>query len=442
MRISYPYGSKDRLSEMMQKVNGVSLTEGNEEILDFLKTVKADYPDNDDMYLKFLNLAKRKGIEIAKSEYENTYSPQTIKNRNKIDKKYQNTVNKLEKHNQIAYKYAGIIELIQKLIKTNGLYEMLLSIFANHKSRNVQNLILNKKYSNYFNKEIKDMSYFERRYLRYDRDLIPLESIELMEHKIKGWEKELSGGFPEDNFGLSLKIDSYLKAGVFMGKEINEDDFLYYKIILDPNWDDMIFMGSLGGNNPNKHGADLKFKKLENLAKEYNSKLLKPNELDIFLNKFIEIYDKPEKYYQEKVLSYVNENINNNKNIINEEVLPKNKRIKIIRTFIDFVKNKLGLDDKDMPEIIISYNDKEAKEMKSFGKNTPEINKIRIVDKNRNLADTLRTAGHEIKHTEQFIKGKLNPKSGDDGSEFENEANAFAGVVMREFGKLHPEIFE
>jgi Zn-dependent peptidase ImmA (M78 family) len=129
------------------------------------------------------------------------------------------------------------------------------------------------------------------------------------------------------------------------------------------------------------------------------------------------------------------------KKSINESILPKEKRLEIIKTFIDFVDSKLNLGD-NMPEIIISYDGNEAKEMLSFGKNTPALKEIVVVDKNRNLADTIRTLGHELKHTDQFIKGELTPNSGNDGSEQENEANAFAGVIMREFAKKYPIIFE
>jgi hypothetical protein len=126
---------------------------------------------------------------------------------------------------------------------------------------------------------------------------------------------------------------------------------------------------------------------------------------------------------------------------INEEVLPQGQRHEILEKFIEFVDEKLQL-GKNMPKIIISYDGNEAKNMLSFGKNTPEAKEIRVVDKNRNLADTCRTLGHELKHTDQYIKGKLNPGSGDDGTDFENEANAFAGVIMREFGRKYPIIFE
>ncbi len=31
---------------------------------------------------------------------------------------------------------------------------------------------------------------------------------------------------------------------------------------------------------------------------------------------------------------------------------------------------------------------------------------------------------------------------GADGSEFENEANAVAGVIIRKWGRIHPEIYD
>jgi hypothetical protein len=42
----------------------------------------------------------------------------------------------------------------------------------------------------------------------------------------------------------------------------------------------------------------------------------------------------------------------------------------------------------------------------------------------------------------QRLKGNINPDSNTTGSEQENEANALAGVFMREFGAKNPIIFE
>jgi Zn-dependent peptidase ImmA (M78 family) len=56
------------------------------------------------------------------------------------------------------------------------------------------------------------------------------------------------------------------------------------------------------------------------------------------------------------------------------------------------------------------------------------------------MADILRTLAHELVHHMQNLNGdELN---GEDGSDTENEANAMAGVIMREFGRENPEIFE
>lgn len=128
-------------------------------------------------------------------------------------------------------------------------------------------------------------------------------------------------------------------------------------------------------------------------------------------------------------------------NNLNEQVLPKEKKTEVIKQFVNFVDDKLQL-GKDMPKVIISHSDKEAADMKSFGKYTPETNELRVVATNRNLADVLRTLAHELKHNEQRIKGLLKPDSSNTGSEVENEANAFAGVTMREFGEKYPIIFE
>jgi Zn-dependent peptidase ImmA (M78 family) len=127
-------------------------------------------------------------------------------------------------------------------------------------------------------------------------------------------------------------------------------------------------------------------------------------------------------------------------NNLNEDILPVEKKNEVIKQFIEFLKEKLEFDD--MPKITISYDGKEAASMHSFGKYTPENNTLRVVAANRNLADVLRTLAHEIIHHKQNKEGKLNPNSSETGSDMENEANALAGVFMREFGAKNPIIFE
>jgi hypothetical protein len=128
-------------------------------------------------------------------------------------------------------------------------------------------------------------------------------------------------------------------------------------------------------------------------------------------------------------------------NSLNETLLPMEEKIGVVGQFVDFVDEKLGLGE-DMPKVRLSHDSEEAAKMKSYGRYVPETDEIRVVAVNRNLGDILRTIAHELIHHKQNKDGKLTPNSGETGSDVENEANALAGVLMREFGKNHPVIFE
>jgi Zn-dependent peptidase ImmA (M78 family) len=113
----------------------------------------------------------------------------------------------------------------------------------------------------------------------------------------------------------------------------------------------------------------------------------------------------------------------------------------IIKEFIEFAGKELGILNK-LPEISITYEDGVAKKLKSFGGYMPNEHEIRIVGTNRNLADILRTLGHELVHHKQNLEGKISANSGETGSDEENEANVVAGVLLRNFGKLNDNIYE
>lgn len=114
------------------------------------------------------------------------------------------------------------------------------------------------------------------------------------------------------------------------------------------------------------------------------------------------------------------------------------------KTFIKYIDELLCYCCKDLnitrPKVKIINNRKYSQENKSFGGYQPGQGQIYLVIKNRNLSDVCRTLAHEIKHYEQDLKGILTPESGKDGSEHENECNAYSGRIMREFNKQHPEI--
>jgi hypothetical protein len=113
-------------------------------------------------------------------------------------------------------------------------------------------------------------------------------------------------------------------------------------------------------------------------------------------------------------------------------------------TIGEFIKYSIkNLELKKLPSsLTLSYNNDKAKEKCSFGYFDPNSNKIWVYVKNRNMADILRTLAHELVHRKQEEDGRLDSKSGETGSPIEDEANAMAGVLLRNFGKINNSIYE
>ena len=112
-----------------------------------------------------------------------------------------------------------------------------------------------------------------------------------------------------------------------------------------------------------------------------------------------------------------------------------------IGEFVKYAIKNLGIQNPPR-NLSLSYDTNKAKEMRSFGYFSPNDNKIWVYCANRNMADILRTLAHELVHRKQDEDGRINYESGKTGSEIENEANAMAGVLLRDFGKQHEEIYQ
>ena len=131
--------------------------------------------------------------------------------------------------------------------------------------------------------------------------------------------------------------------------------------------------------------------------------------------------------------------------LLKEEVpAPEQKKSKgrIIGEFIKFAKDRLRL-------ISIPFNIKLVKDgefattFKSFGGFDPVNNDMFIYVTNRSTPDILRTLAHELVHLKQRQDGYIGgPEDGATGSDIENEANAAAGILLRDFGKLNGNIYE
>ena len=121
--------------------------------------------------------------------------------------------------------------------------------------------------------------------------------------------------------------------------------------------------------------------------------------------------------------------------LLHENFTPQ--KAPLMGKFVDYACDRLNV---DKPKIFVINSPTYSQEHKSFGGYYPQEQEIKVVVHNRNMADILRTLAHELVHHMQNLNGdELN---GEDGSPTENEANAMAGVIMREFGRENPQIFE
>jgi pyrimidine deaminase RibD-like protein/predicted nucleotidyltransferase len=78
----------------------------------------------------------------------------------------------------------------------------------------------------------------------------------------------------------------------------------------------------------------------------------------------------------------------------------------------------------------------------TFGYYDADANEMVLGIANRHPLDIIRTLSHELTHFRQDHQGNLNYGDGETGSTQENEANAVAGVVMREFGRAFPKYYK
>jgi hypothetical protein len=120
----------------------------------------------------------------------------------------------------------------------------------------------------------------------------------------------------------------------------------------------------------------------------------------------------------------------------------KKTKGRIIGEFIKFAKDRLGL--IGLPFNIKLVKDSEfATTFKSHGGFDEVNNDIFIYVTNRSTPDILRTLAHELVHIKQRQDGYISgAEDGATGSDVENEANAIAGILLRDFGKLNGYIYE
>jgi Zn-dependent peptidase ImmA (M78 family) len=107
----------------------------------------------------------------------------------------------------------------------------------------------------------------------------------------------------------------------------------------------------------------------------------------------------------------------------------------IISEVLPIIKHKLQLTKLPTIRLVMQIN---SGDQPTFGRYQDETDTLEVVKQNRHPVDILRTLAHELVHYKQDIQNRLGPRSGDTGSEIEDEANAMAGVIMRHINKKYP----
>lgn len=113
-----------------------------------------------------------------------------------------------------------------------------------------------------------------------------------------------------------------------------------------------------------------------------------------------------------------------------------------VNDFMNHAKEHLGVDQ--LPKVELVNNKKVAMENASFGGYYPGEKTIRVNIAGRHPVDVLRTLAHEMVHYRQDLDGDLEnvEMAGETGSTYENEANSEAGIMMRDYGRARPSIYE
>lgn len=128
-----------------------------------------------------------------------------------------------------------------------------------------------------------------------------------------------------------------------------------------------------------------------------------------------------------------------------EDLLKENtssSKVKQIQQFVEFATKRLKL--KETPKINLIGGGNYAESQTSLGGYDDTTKEIFVAVENRLTADILRTIAHEMVHRKQDEMGLIKDAvtSGQTGSSVENTANAVAGILMREYGKLNKKIFQ
>ena len=124
---------------------------------------------------------------------------------------------------------------------------------------------------------------------------------------------------------------------------------------------------------------------------------------------------------------------------VDESVDPDHLK-KILHRFYKSCVHKLEL--KNPPRLRLETTPDWSRENGSFGQYESETNTLILATAGRHVLDILRTMAHEMTHRQQDEREPLPIDAGETGSPWEDQANAMAGRIMRDWAEEQPEMFD
>ena len=112
----------------------------------------------------------------------------------------------------------------------------------------------------------------------------------------------------------------------------------------------------------------------------------------------------------------------------------KQKKLKIAK-FVKYVLSQLGINTPFKIQLVT----KRDESFRTYAFYDPEKGLVKVYVNNRGLADVLRSIAHEFVHHKQNQDKRLNGPQQDVGGTIEDEANAKAGALVKQFGYDNPK---
>jgi hypothetical protein len=187
------------------------------------------------------------------------------------------------------------------------------------------------------------------------------------------------------------------------------------------------------------HGTDARnlWNKIRNnpdARKEFLSKMYKYPRHELGT-----IFDKIPYSTTEDIMGVSNDTtspISGKKHTVNEDISNIDTIKQSIKHFLPIAMKTLKI--SKLPAIKFKLKIETTDNQTSFGSYLPEKNLILVGIHNRHPVDVLRTLAHELVHYKQHLNGEIDNQSGITGSDEENDANALAGIIMRNYNKKYP----